>query len=245
MQESTQATSQQTKYECEKCKDLGSLTGVDEDGIFFGKPCECSERRLYERILERSGMTEALRKKGFKNYATNLSERERAKDLAIKYTKGFAKERNSIAFLGQPGAGKTHLSIAIANNLMAQNIGVSYFPYREVVPRIKQVANNAEEYQRELNKYKNAKVLLIDDLYKFAIYRDSYGAERVNDADMRVMFEIINYRYLKQSPIIVSSEYSWEQIVEFDDATGSRIIEMCKPNIYTFKGEHLNYRIMG
>lgn len=245
MQESTQAESQPTKYDCEKCKDLGSLTELDADGIFYGKPCECSERRLYERILEKSGMTNALRQKGFKNYTTKLHEQEKAKELAIKYTKEFAEERNSIAFLGQPGAGKTHLSIAIANNLMAQNIGVSYFPYREVVPKIKQVANKAEEYQKELNKYKNAKVLLIDDLYKFAIYRDSYGTERVNDADMRVMFEIINYRYLKQAPIIISSEYSWEQIVEFDDATGSRIIEMCKPNIYTFEGSHLNYRIIG
>lgn len=45
---------------------------------------------------------------------------------------------NSIMFVGQVGAGKTHLSIAIANSLMDDGVGVVYMPYRDVVTRLKQ-----------------------------------------------------------------------------------------------------------
>lgn len=237
MQSSTQVTSQPTNYKCNKCKDLEFVINTE---TMIAKDCECRERRIYERILENSGISEAFKKKGLKNYRTDTTERTKAKKLATNYIKEFEQHRKSIAFLGQPGAGKTHLSIAIANNLMAKNIGVRYFPYRETITQIKQVAMDNEEYQKELNKYKTAKILLIDDLFKFAVSNN-----RVNYADMRIIFEIINYRYLNQAPIIISSEYTWEQLIDFDDATGSRIVEMCKPNIYTFEGTHLNYRITG
>ena len=42
------------------------------------------------------------------------------------------------------------------------------------------------------------------------------------------MFEIINYRYINKLPIIVSSEYSIDELLNFDEAIGSRIYEMCK-----------------
>lgn len=238
---STQATLPTTKYKCDKCEDMEFVLYHKTNTAY---PCECRERRLYERILENSGISEAFKEKGLKNYNANTDERMKAKEMATKYVKNFEEDRKSIAFLGQPGAGKTHLSIAIANNLMAKNIGVRYFPYREIITQIKQVAMDNLEYQKELNKYKTAKVLLVDDLFKFAVQENQYG-KKVNDADMRVMFEIINHRYLNKMPIIISSEYTWEQLIEFDDATGSRIVEMCKPNIFTFRGTHLNYRITG
>lgn len=169
------------------------------------------------------------------------------KKMAMKYAKDFNqikdKRNNSIALLGQPGSGKTHLGIAIANELMGQGIGVRYMEYRTHVPQIKQVANDYISYATEINKYKNATVLLIDDLYKKATYKDRTGKEYVSDADIRVMFEIINHRYLKNAPLIVSSEYFIEDLLNFDEALGSRILEMCEGHIKELRGEKLNYRL--
>ncbi len=223
-------------YECEKCKDRGYIYHSETNSCEI---CECEERKIYERILEKSGISEQFRKKGFKEFETKTEFQKTAKTIAIDFVKNFKDIENtrnsSIAFLGNCGAGKTHLSIAIANNLMAKNIGVLYMPYRECITRIKQVIIDDIEYNRIVNKYKNARVLLIDDFAK----------GKITESDINIMFEIINYRYLNQKTIILSSELTQDRLLDFDEAVGSRIIEMCRGRIVEALGIENNYRLGG
>lgn len=232
------------RYECEICKDEEWIYDEETNSV---RPCKCREVKIYKRILEASGITQAFLQRTFDNFKPTNQITASAKAMAMDYVKKFDDIRNSrnnsIAFLGQVGAGKTHLSIAIANELMKRNIGVKYMQYREDITRIKQVAMDEEAYAKEINKYKNATVLLIDDLYKNATYKNRAGYEYLNDADKRAMFEIINYRYFKNAPIIVSSEYLAEDILAFDEGIGSRILEMCEGHIIEFQGQELNYRL--
>jgi len=241
---SSSGTEEKIQYECSICKDKEWLIDKETNSA---RPCQCREAKLYKRILEASGITEAFLQRNFKNYKPRNQITANAKAMAIDYVKQFDSiknsRNNSIAFLGQVGAGKTHLSIAIANELMKKNIGVRYMQYREDITRIKQVAMDEESYAREINKYKTATVLLIDDLYKNATLKTRSGYEVLNDADKRAMFEIINYRYFKNAPIIVSSEYLAEDILAFDEGIGSRILEMCEGHIIEFQGQELNYRL--
>ena len=213
------------------------------------KACKCREAKQYQRILEASGISEAFQKKTFSNFVTKNEQIKAAKAMAIDYCRNFDvirdTENNSIAFLGQVGAGKTHLCIAVANYLMEKHIGVRYMQYREDIIRIKQSVVDDVAYAQEINKYKNATVLLIDDLFKGAVHKNRMGYEHVNEADLRAMFEIINYRYLKKAPMIISSEYTVDQLLDFDEAIGSRIIERCKGHIMELKGAELNYRLTG
>lgn len=127
------------------------------------------------------------------------------------------------------------MSIAIANNLMAKNIAVLYMPYREIITKIKQIITDELEYNRLMGKYKKARVLLIDDFAK----------GKITESDINIMFEIINYRYLNNKPIIISSELTQERLLDFDEAVGSRIIEMCKNRTIQAIGIENNYRLRG
>lgn len=250
-------------FECELCQDtefisvqkhLYTIKQNGEEKKIYGtvsEPCKCRETKYYKRIMESSGISDSDKTKTVNAYKPKVSadgkeniKQRQAKAIAIDYIKSFqdieSTRNNSIAFLGQPGSGKTHLSIAIANELLKRGTGVLYMPYREVITQIKQVINDDEEYQTLMNKYKTAPILLIDDLFKLAI-KDG----RVNESEMRIIFELVNYRYLKQLPVIVSSEYFSKQLVDFDDATGSRIVEMCKGRIVELKGKELNHRMEG
>lgn len=204
------------------------------------RDCECRELRIYEKILENSGISTAFKNKTFGNYNTDgmaktvIDSKQVAMDYVRNYKQISTEKNHSIAFLGQVGAGKTHLSIAIANNLMKKLVAVLYMPYRDTITQLKQSITDEENYQKEMNKYKNAKVLLIDDLYK----------GKITESDINIMFEIINYRYLKGLPIIVSSEKSIDKLLDHDQAIGSRIIEMCKGRLIEFEGMELNYRLL-
>ena len=238
-------SSTKPEYECEICKDEEWIINIETN---TAKACRCQEVKRYKRIIENSGITGAFLENNFANYRVRNKETKIMLDTAKDYVDNFKeirdKKNNSLALLGQVGSGKTHLTIAIANKLMANNIGVKYMQYREDIPRIKQVVTSEIDYNREISKYKNASVLLIDDLYKNATYTNQYG-EHLNEADKRVMFEIVNHRYFKGMPIIISSECSVNTILELDEGIGSRLIEMARGHIVEIKGKDNNYRLRG
>ncbi|MCT4507916.1 MAG: ATP-binding protein [Tepidibacter sp.] len=222
-------SSKNREYDCPKCKDREMIYNPKLDAMVF---CECRERKEYERILENSRISEAFRQKTLKDYKVTNGVTRKARGMAFDYATEFNGE-GSIGFLGQVGAGKTHLSIAIANALMSRNIGVLYMQYREAITALKQNMLDEYYYQREISKYKNATVLLIDDLFK----------GKITETDINIMFEIINYRYLKGSPMIVSSEYTSDKLLNIDEAIGSRIIEQCDGRMIEFIGKSFNHRL--
>lgn len=133
----------------------------------------------------------------------------------------------------QVGSGKSHLSIALALNLLNAKIRTVYMLYRDVITKIKQNVIDEKKYASMILKYQVCEVLLIDDLFK----------GRLNESDVNIMFEIINYRYLNFLPIIVSSEFTIEKMLEFDEGIGSRIYEMSKDYVVEIKNDiRNNYR---
>mgnify|MGYP004696269157 FL=1 len=106
--------------------------------------------------------------------------------------------------------------------------------YRDVITKIKQNMIDEEYYRRSISKYQTCEILLIDDLFK----------GKVNESDINIIFEIINYRYLNFMPVIVSSEFSVDKLLDFDEGVGSRIYEMCKDYIVEVEKTVLNnYRL--
>ena len=235
LKESLKVLKNDSEYRCDKCRDM---TFIIDDGV--ATPCECRDLREVEDILKRSGISSEFRNKIFDNF--NYSRDVQVMDayrIASNYARDFdciEKERNnSIMFMGQVGSGKTHLSLAIANCLMDRGVGILYMGYRDSVVRIKQNIMDQVYYHREMNRYKNCRVLLVDDLFKGSI----------TGSDVNIMFEIINHRYFNGLPVIVSSEKGVSEILEIDEGVGSRLVEMCKGRMIEIKGKRLNYRVHG
>lgn len=225
------------RYKCEKCKDMGYLL-VDRGGYEVSVDCECSAIRQAEELMRRSGVSGEFLKKDFKNFDTrNEKQLINAKEKAVKYCKNFMdfehERRNSIIFSGQVGSGKTHLGIAVCNRLMGDGVAVVYMAYRNAVTKIKQYITDETAYSRELKRYMRSRVLYIDDFLK----------GRLTEADVNIMYEIVNYRYMNNLPLIISTEKSMDDLLEFDEAVGSRVIEMCRGSIISLHGKELNYRI--
>ena len=142
------------EYKCLKCRDLRFII-KDNEAI----PCTCKEIREAEEILLNSGISEEFRKKNFDNfnYSYNMDVCE-AFRIAKEYVKSFDKggKNKSIMFVGQVGSGKTHLSMAIANFLMKDGVGVVYMPYRDNIISLKQNMMDEEYYRKVMNKFKRA-----------------------------------------------------------------------------------------
>lgn len=224
----------QTSYKCSVCNDTG--WEKTEKGY---KRCRCFEEERLKRMWESSGIKTDQSNLTFSTYKSINEATKKAKETAAGYCKNFEKikdtRHNSISFIGQVGSGKTHLAVAIALNFLKKGIQVKYMPYRDIVTKIKMNMRDDEYYHKLIGQYQTAQVLLIDDMFK----------GKVNESDINIMFEIINYRYLNNLPVIVSSEFTADKMLDFDEAIGSRILEMCKDYTVEFIGQENNYRLRG
>ncbi len=196
--------------------------------------CKCRELKKHRDQWKSSGINPDMSKLTFTNFEVWNEASRRLRDTARAYYKQFdeirSKRKNSILICGQVGSGKSHISIALGLNFLKKGIGVVYMPYRDVITRIKQNIRDEEYYQRELSRYQTCQLLLMDDIFK----------GKITEFDSNIVFEILNYRYLNHLPIIVSSEFTVEKLLRFDEGLGSRIYEMCKDFIVEIKDDVAN-----
>lgn len=226
-----------TDYKCPYCKGAG-FEEINICGEIQIIECRCKTMKLSDRYRLNSGIGIGLKNLTFESFITkDIEILNKAKSKAINYIKHFdsnaGQRNNSILFHGQPGSGKTHLGIAISNALIDKEYKVIYMPYRNSVTEIKQNIMDYKIYRKLMTKYSECPVLYIDDFLK----------GKITEADANAIYEIVNYRYNNNLPMIISTEKSLEELLDFDEAIGSRIIEMCKGNIIKFEGSKLNYRI--
>ncbi len=232
-------------YECDICNDSSWVQG--ENGL---KRCRCYEMEIIKRRWKRFGVNPSDVKL-INDYEHNTNIRMEAKNKAINYVKEFdtiKEQRNSsMAFLGQPGAGKTHLALAIGKALLErkEHVEVIYFPYLEAIRELKANAMDQENYNKIQSKYLNCELLIIDDLFKDKVKKGKLIGE-LNEADMKHIYPIINQRYVNHKPTIYNSECNANMLLDLDEALGGRIIESCKDNIIIFKYcKENNHRLEG
>lgn len=168
-----------------------------------------------------------------------------AKDKAVEYVVNFktiSKNKNNwFSLLGQPGAGKSHLIMAMGAALLNQGVSVVYMPYTEVMKEIKGNANNQDNYSKIISTYINAEVLIIDDLFKDKVKNGKIIGD-LTEVDIKHIYPIINNRYYNNMPTLISSECTPEIFIDLDEAQGGRILEKSMMKVVFTKDIH-NYRM--
>lgn len=221
---------------CPKCRNKGVIY-YEKDGYEYNRDCECMRiRRSYQRI-EESGMKDILVKYTFPTYDAKTDWQKDIKSKTERFTK---RPEKCLYIGGQVGIGKTHLCTAIVGQLIKQGNEARYMQWRDDVVKIKQNANS-DEYNRLIEPFKSVKVLYIDDLFKVK------KGEQPTPADVNIAFEILNHRYLNDGYItIISSEKTGRELIEIDEAVGSRIVEMSGDYFINIGHDtKKNYRLRG
>ncbi len=227
-----------SRYKCSKCRDTGFIQ--TEKGYLR---CECYEQDYIKRIWENFGVKQEEIKL-LKDYTPYNEVTQKAKEKAAEYIINYPKLEKGTNFvlMGQAGGGKTHIILAIGKALLERKMKVIYMPYLEAIRELKANAMDDEYYNKLINRYKLAEVLIIDDLFKDKVKKGRLIAE-LTETDMRHIYPILNYRYSNKIPTLISSECTPQMLIELDEALGGRILERCGKTYGIVFNSQCNYRL--
>lgn len=206
-------------YNCDICKNKGMIAKLDENGDEIHYHCKCHRIRDIFRRAKGSGLGEILTGCTFDKYETPEDWQKDLKSLAQEFCKD---DQAQFFFIGgQVGAGKTHLCTAISAHYLKAGFNVQYMIWVEDAKQLKALVNDHIEYQKKLNRFKNADVLYIDDFLK------TKKGEEPSNGDINLAFELLNRRYMDRDKItIISSEKTMGDLLKYDEATMSRIFQL-------------------
>lgn len=222
-------------YDCPLCKNRGYIAFPDGETVRI-RDCECMERARMKRKLAMSGLEERFRRNSFQNFEVWSPWARTMKDGVLNWSKD---GKGWLLLCGQSGSGKTHLALAACGyRLMKRGQKVDSLTWREYVAD--QMADRGGQKQRaDLERKKTVELLLIDDLFK-----TSRSRKEVMPWEVEFLFELINYRYNKGLDTVITTEYTTEKLLDIDEATASRILEMAGKYVFTVVPDRQkNYRL--
>lgn len=209
----------ETPYFCKKCSDTGYIDG---------RGCECRRKLLIElgiKDLEKVSPAANCRFNNFKLdfYSDeiipeyHISPREKAADI-LEYCKCYAADfgvhSESLFFNGATGLGKTHLSLAIANEIVRNGYNVFYGSAYTIFSLLeKEKFSNI--VSDDSSRIYDCDLLIIDDL----------GSEFITNFTVTTLYEIVNNRINRSKPVIISSNLTGLELeTKYSQRIMSRII---------------------
>ena len=169
--------------------------------------------------LGRDAQEIGLEEKTFGNFNTNFQTE--AFRFCINYNP-LADPRNLI-MMGNVGTGKTHLAAAICNALRAQSVPCLWATAQNLFNAL--YAASFDGKLSIIEQFGSTKLAVLDDLGKLYV-KESTGGKYQKDT----LFDLINRRYTRHLPTIITTNEPGSLAQCFDDAgaTLDRLYEHCK-----------------
>lgn len=220
---------------CNEQIDGKPIPFLDELKI-FRISCKCDrDRAEQEKLREKLIVQDRLRDNCFisknqKAYTFENADKDTDDNIIRKaknYVKHFEEMREDnigLLLYGSVGSGKTYLACAIANAIITE------YSYTVKMRNFAQILNDLQKggFNLDRNEYinslTNSTLFILDD----------FGIERNTEYALEQIYNVINARYLKARPTIITTNLNFKDIeTEQDDVMlnriYSRIIEMCLP----------------
>ncbi len=226
----------QPKFVCPACKDTGYIGQ---------KMCSCLKAALSEEGMKRAGLAHLFETQRFDTFVLDYYRNDpriyrtmqNYLEICRRYAQRFDKDtKASLLLCGGTGLGKTHLSTAIAGEVVKKGFDVLY----ESAPNLLS-AFEAERFGRSLtasvadtSRYLNCDLLVIDDL----------GAELSNQFTVGVLYNLLNTRIVACRPTVISTNLTPEEIrTRYTDRIASRLFG--EYTVMRFEGRDIRLQKIG
>lgn len=216
------------KVHCPLCRDEGYRDGIR---------CDCLKGRIRRIELDKLNSVSSLRLTGFDDFdlryypetpaeTSGRSVREWMLQVVTycrNYAEKFTPQSASLLLFGNTGLGKTHLSLAIAAEVIGRGHSVVYGSAQDFLRKIEK-----EHFHPEKNGADTLEGLLECDL----LILDDLGAEFSTQFTKTTVNSIISSRLNREKATIISTNLSR---AEMEEMYGSRVVSRIYSQFGTLK----------
>ncbi len=188
------------KYTCRKCSDTGTVGGYR---------CDCFDSLLKQTAYKELCSDFPIEKSTFQNFKLGFYSKntdpnsgivpyDRMSDIlgfCKSYSNDFDLNSPSIFMYGETGLGKTHLSLAIAGEVVKKGYGVIYSSAQNLFNKMEREHFSRDSDNEDTSSILECDLLIIDDL----------GAEFSTQFTVSSLYNIINTRLQSGLPVIIST----------------------------------------
>lgn len=201
----------QPQFYCKKCSDTGY-----RDGYI----CSCAKELARRFEFDRLSRSMPLADSTFAAFDLSFysgeqrANMEQVLNFCKAYAEDFSYDSPSLLFYGKTGLGKTHLSLAITNEVLSRGFGVMYSSAQNFLERLEK-----EHFGRAdgdtLALLTECDLLILDDL----------GAEFQTAFTVSAIYNVINSRIMNSRPTIISTNLTPAEITKiYGERVMSRIL---------------------
>lgn len=216
------------RYFCEKCSDTGYIEHGDRTEV-----CGCFLKLMADIAAEQLSDGLPLDQCTFENFRLDYySDRpdssgrvpytrmSRIYDYCLHYADTFGPGTRSLLMKGGTGLGKTHLSLAIANEVIRKGMSVVYVTAPDILNKLERehFTYQYSEQEDTFNSLLRCDLLIVDDL----------GTEFVSQFTISCVYNLFNSRLMAGKPMIISTNMTLEELITtYSQRFVSRLIGSC------------------
>lgn len=199
------------QYTCPRCNDTGYRELQDRTVM-----CTCLKQQLVACACEEFNRIVPLQLCTFESFSIDQYSKtpdpatgivpyyhmEKILKFCKSYAQTFTPQSQSILMKGATGLGKTHLSLAIANEVIRRGYGVMYVSAPELVIKLERERFARDRDGDILETLSACDLLIIDDL----------GTENHSAYTDAQVYTLFNSRVLKGKPVIISTNLTMTEL---------------------------------
>lgn len=172
--------------------------------------------------------------KGLEDFDFTFQPTLKKQDILELATLRFLDKKANILFQGQPGTGKTHLSVALALRALGYGRTVLFTSVWDMITQLQQ-SRADYSYQKKIQTYLKPDLLILDEL----------GYRSMAESTVEDFFEIVSRRYEKGSIIITTNRAinEWDKVFidkTLTTAVVDRLLHHCA--VIEIKGESYRFK---
>ena len=229
-------------YVCDKCHDTGY---IEQDNRTT--TCDCLKKLMSDLACEQLNAESPLQLCTFDSFNLDFysDQPDRSGSVPLNrmsnifnycraYADNFSVTSRSLLMRGATGLGKTHLSLAIANDVIRKGMSVVYVSAPDILQRLER-EHFSYQYQQEENTFSSlmkCDLLIIDDL----------GTEFATPFTVSAVYNIFNSRILSGKPLIMNTNLMMNELLStYSQRFVSRVMGSC--DRLDFIGEDIRPRL--
>lgn len=197
--------------------------------------CKCGQEKKMREEAEREQIIlqdkiRRYRRMGFpesemEHWTFSNADGSNAKNMEAmkKYVENFEsfyKKGKGLLLFGTVGTGKTFAAASVVNALIDKGHPAMMTNFARIANTVSGMYEGKQEYYDSFNRFP---LLALDDL----------SAERKTEYMQEIVFNVVDSRYRAMLPLIVTTNLTWQELVNPEDLAYqrifSRLLEMCVP----------------